>query len=107
MSKSLFKFIRISPIKTRLLANEVKGMNAELALARLQFSPNKSAKIIYKAISSAVANGDYEASDVIVKSCVVNSGPVLKRMRPRAKGRGVFIRKPTSHIFVEVIKRRV
>lgn len=105
MSKSLLRFIRVSPIKTRLLANELKGMNAEIALAKLQFTPNKAARLLYKVISSAIANGNYEASNVIIKSCVVNSGPVLKRMVPRARGRGTFIRKPTSHIFVEVIEK--
>lgn len=107
MSKSLLRFIRVSPTKARLLANEIKGMNAEVALARLQFTPNKAARIIYKVISSAVANGNYEASNVFIKSCTVNSGPVLRRMTPRARGRGTFIRKPTSHIFVEVTDKRV
>lgn len=107
MSKSLLKYIRVSPIKARLVAKEIKGMNAELALARLQFAPNKAARIIYKVIVSAIANGNHEASNVIVKSCLVNSGPVLKRMVPRARGRGVFIRKPTSHIFVEVVEKYV
>lgn len=107
MSKSLLKFIRVSPIKARLIAREVRGMNADIALAKLQFTPNKAARIIYKVISSAVANGNYEASNVIIKSCVVNAGPVLKRMIPRARGRGNIIRKPTSHIFIEVVEKNI
>lgn len=105
MSKSLLKFIRVSPIKARLIAREIKGMNAELALAKLQFTPNKAAKIIYKVMSSAIANGNHDASSVVVKSCIVNSGPVLKRMVPRARGRGNIIRKPTSHIFIEIVEQ--
>lgn len=104
MSKALLKYVRVSPIKARLVASEIKNMNAEFALATLQFSVNKASRIIYKVIASAVANGNHEASDVIIKSCIVNSGPVLKRMIPKARGRGAPIRKPTSHIFVEVVE---
>ncbi len=102
MSKAVLKFIRLSPTKARLIAREIQGMNAEVALASLEFMPNKSAKIIAKVVASAVANGDYEPEDVIITSCRVDKGPVLKRFIPRARGRATPIRKPTSHIYVEV-----
>ncbi len=104
MSKALIKFIRLSPTKARLIAREVQGMNAELAMASLKFMPNKGAKFIANAISSAVANGNFEPNEVVVKSCRVDAGSVLKRFRPRARGSASRIRKPTSHIFVEVAK---
>jgi large subunit ribosomal protein L22 len=104
MSKAILKFIRLSPIKARLIAREVQGMNAEFALASLDFMPNKGAKIISKVIASAVANGGFEPEEVIVSSCRVDKGPVLKRFKPRARGSASGIRKPTSHIFVEVSK---
>ncbi|MBZ7961683.1 50S ribosomal protein L22 [Campylobacter molothri] len=104
MSKALIKFIRLSPTKARLIAREVQGMNAELAMASLKFMPNKGAKYIANAISSAVANGGFEANEVIVKSCRVDAGAVLKRFRPRARGSASRIRKPTSHILVELAK---
>ncbi|EOJ1098546.1 50S ribosomal protein L22 [Campylobacter coli] len=107
MSKALIKFIRLSPTKARLIAREVQGMNAELAMASLKFMPNKGAKYIANAISSAVANGGFEANEVIVKSCRVDAGAVLKRFRPRARGSASRIRKPTSHILVEVVKAEV
>ncbi|HDZ4959596.1 TPA: 50S ribosomal protein L22 [Campylobacter jejuni] len=107
MSKALIKFIRLSPTKARLIAREVQGMNAELAMASLKFMPNKGAKYIANAISSAVANGGFEANEVIVKSCRVDAAAVLKRFRPRARGSASRIRKPTSHILVEVIKAEV
>lgn len=103
MSRALLRFIRLSPTKARLVAREVQGMNAELALASLEFTPNKAAKVIYKVIASAVANGSYEAKNVIVHSCRVDAGPVLRRFMPRARGRATPIRKPTSHVFVEVL----
>lgn len=104
MSRAIIKFIRLSPTKARLIANEVQGMNAELALASLSFMPNRGAKYIANAISSAVANGGFEPEEVVVKSCRVDVGPVLKRFRPRARGSASRIRKPTSHILVEVAK---
>ncbi|KUY35408.1 50S ribosomal protein L22 [Campylobacter jejuni HB-CJGB-XWM] len=82
-------------------------MNAELAMASLKFMPNKGAKYIANAISSAVANGGFEANEVIVKSCRVDAAAVLKRFRPRARGSASRIRKPTSHILVEVAKAEV
>ncbi|EAH9848483.1 50S ribosomal protein L22 [Campylobacter jejuni] len=107
MSKALIKFIRLSPTKARLIAREVQGMNAELAMASLKFMPNKGAKYIANAISSAVANGGFEANEVIVKSCRVDAAAVLKRFRPRARGSASRIRKPTSHILIEVVKAEV
>ena len=46
MSKSIIKFVRLSPTKARLIAREVQGMNAEFALASLSFMPNRGAKFI-------------------------------------------------------------
>lgn len=102
MSRALLRYIRLSPTKARLVAREVQGMNAELAIASLEFTPNKAARLISKVIASAVANGGYDAQEVVVTSCRIDAGPVLRRFMPRAKGRATPIRKPTSHILVEV-----
>jgi len=104
MGKAVLKFIRLSPTKARLVAKEVQGMNAEVALAALEFTPNKAAKVISKVIASAVANSEMEPEDMVVTSCRVDAGPVLKRFRPRARGSASGIRKPTSHILVTVDK---
>ena len=104
MARALLKFIRISPLKARLVAQQVQGMNAEVAMAALEFTPNKAAKIIYKVIASAVANADAEPEEMTITSCRVDRGPVLKRFKPRARGSASGIRKPTSHILVEVSK---
>ncbi len=102
MSKALLKFVRVSPTKARLIAREVQGMNAELALAALEFMPNKAAGIISKVIASAVANGDFEPEEVVITSCRVDKAAVMKRWRPRARGTATRIIKPTAHILVEV-----
>lgn len=105
MSKSLLKYIRLSPTKARLIAREVQGKNAEFVLASLEFTPNKAAKVIAKVLSSAIANGGYDPEEVVVKSCRVDSGPRLKRFMPRARGRATAIHKPTSHVYVEVARQ--
>lgn len=102
MSKALLRFVRLSPTKARLIAREIQGMNAEIALASLEFTPNKAARLIAKVLASAIANGNYEAGNVEIASCRIDTGPVLRRFTPRARGRATPIRKPTSHIFVEV-----
>ncbi len=102
MARALLKFIRVSPTKSRLIAREIQGMNAEEAIAALEFTPNKAAKIISKVVASAVANSGNDAGDCVITSCRVDNGPVLKRFRPRARGMASGIRKPTAHILVEV-----
>jgi len=102
MARALLKFVRVSPTKSRLIAREIQGMNAEEAIAALEFTPNKAAKIISKVVASAVANSSLEAEDCVITSCRVDNGPVLKRFRPRARGMASGIRKPTAHILVEV-----
>jgi large subunit ribosomal protein L22 len=102
MAKAILKFIRLSPTKARLIAREVQGMNAEYAIASLQFTPNKAAGIISKVIASAVANAGLDPADAVVVSARVDKGPVLKRFTPRARGSASPKHKPTAHIMIEV-----
>jgi large subunit ribosomal protein L22 len=104
MSNALLKYTRVAPDKARMIAREVQGMNAELALAALEFMPNKAARIISKVIASAVANGDFEPEEVVITSCRVDKAAVMKRWRPRARGTASRILKPTAHIMVTVAK---
>lgn len=95
---------RLSPQKTRLVVDMVRGKGVQEALNILKFSPQKAAAIVSKLVSSAVANAEQKGvSDVdrlFVKTISVDMGPVLKRFLPRAQGRATKIRKPTSHITV-------
>ena len=102
MAKAILKFIRLSPTTARLIAREVQGMNAEYAIASLQFTPNKAAGIISKVIASAVANAGLDPVDAVVVSARVDKGPVLKRFTPRARGSASPKHKPTAHIMIEV-----
>ena len=102
MARAILKYVRVSPIKARLIAKEVQGLNAEEALSKLEFMPNKAAKIIANVITSAVANAFLEANEAVIDKCVVDQGPRLRRFKPRARGRATRILKPTAHIIVEV-----
>ncbi|MBW2689336.1 MAG: 50S ribosomal protein L22 [Deltaproteobacteria bacterium] len=98
------KFVRLSPQKTRLIADMVRGKAVQEALNILKFSPQRPADILAKVVHSAVANAEQKGvSDVdrlFIKSLLIDQGPVLKRFMPRAQGRATQIRKPTSHITV-------
>ncbi len=103
-SSAKLTFARLSPRKTRLVVDMIRGRGVENALNILRFSPQPSAQLISKLIKSAVANAEQKGvSDVdkmIVKTIYVNEGTRLKRFLPRAMGRASRIRKPTSHIHV-------
>ncbi|RNC69363.1 MAG: 50S ribosomal protein L22 [Desulfuromonadales bacterium] len=103
-ARAKLSFARLSPRKTRLVVDMVRGKGIQDALTILRFSPQPSAKLVTKLLQSAVANAEQKgASDVdrlFVKIISVDAGPVLKRFTPRAMGRASKIRKPTSHITV-------
>lgn len=101
---------RLSPRKTRLVVDMVRGKGIQDALNTLRFSPQPSAKLILNLLKSAVANAEQKgASDIdrlYVKTIFVNGGAVLKRFLPRAMGRASKIRKPTSHISVVLAEKK-
>ena len=103
-------FARLSPRKTRLVVDMVRGKKIQDALNILKFSPQPSAKLVSKLLSSAVANAEQKGtSDVdrlFVKAISVDGGAVLKRFLPRAMGRASKIRKPTSHISVVLAEKK-
>ena len=100
------RFARISPQKARLIADEVRGMPVERALEILQFSTKKAAQIVRKVLESAVANAEHnEGADIDelkVSVIMVDEGPTMKRMKPRARGRADRIFKRTSHLTIRV-----
>jgi large subunit ribosomal protein L22 len=97
---------RISAQKTRLVADQIRGKAVGDALNILTFSPKKAAEILKKVLNSAIANAEHnDGADVDtlrVSTVYVDKGTSLKRMRPRAKGRGAGIEKQTCHIVLKV-----
>ena len=84
----------------------IKGKSVDSATAELSYLPKRAADPVLKLLKSAVANatnsGGGKASDLYVKNVTVDKGVVLKRMMPRAHGRGFPIHKHTSHIVLEL-----
>ena len=100
------KYMRISPQKVRLIVGAVKGKPVESGLNVLKFMPQKAAQMVEKVVRSAVANADQnpdiDVDLLVIKNIIVDEGPMLKRFRPRARGRASRILKRTSHITVIV-----
>ena|SRR5438034_1380884 len=98
------RFVRLAPRKARLVADQVRGLPIEDALALLRFSSRGAARDIRKLIESAAANAeanhDLVADDLMIQDIHVDEGPTLRRYRPRALGRATRINKRTSHIAV-------
>lgn len=97
---------RISAQKARLVTRQISGLSVDKALDILRLSPKKAAVLVRKVLESAIANAENnEGSDIDelrISEIYVNEGARLKRMRPRAKGRGNRILKPTCHITIKV-----
>ena len=100
------RYARTSAQKARLVADQVRGLSVDKALNILTFSPKKAAVLVKKVLESAIANAEHnEGADIDalrVATIMVEEGPSMKRIRPRAKGRADRILKRTAHITVVV-----
>lgn len=97
------------PRKMRLLADVIRGMQVEKALAILEFHPQHNAVPLAKLLKSAINNWEQKnngtsAADanLVVKTVFVDGGRVLKRMRPAPQGRGYRVRKRSNHVTIIV-----
>ena len=103
---AIFKNAHISPQKARLVANQIRNLSVAKATEILNFSVKKAAKLIKKALDSAIANAEHnngaDIDELFIKTIYVDKGIILKRIRARAKGRAGKITKPTCHIKVTV-----
>lgn len=104
--KAITRFVRMSSQKGQEVARLVQGMPVDEALAALDATPRKSARLIGKTLRSAVANAENNAeldrATLRVKQAVVTQGPTLRRFRARARGMASPIERPLSHIQVIV-----
>lgn len=100
------KFVRLSPQKARLVADQIRGLPVERAVELLAFSEKKAASVLKKVLESAIANAEHnEGADIDelhIRNVVVDQGPTYKRFKARARGRVNHIMKRTSHITLTV-----
>ena len=94
-----------SPRKMRIVADLVRGMQVEKALAILRFNPKEASRKLEKLLLSALANwqaknedASLEDADLIIKEIRVDSAAMLKRLRPAPQGRAHRIRKRSNHV---------
>jgi len=97
------------PRKMRLLADVIRGMEVEKALAILEHHPQHNATPLAKLLKSAISNWEQKNngasaadSSLVVKTVFVDGGRVLKRMRPAPQGRGYRVRKRSNHVTIIV-----
>ncbi len=106
VAKAVARYIRISPRKTRLVANYIKGKGVGEALAILSNLNKRSCEFIEEVLRSAISNAkrnpDIKEEALYISKLVVDKGPILKRYRAASMGRAVMIRHRMSHITVEL-----
>ena len=102
--KSINKNVRSSTKKLKTILKSIVGKKVDLAIRDLAFSEKRISKDIKKTISSAVANAEnnyqYDIDNLIVKEAYCGKQVVMKRFRPRAKGRASPIMKPYSNVTI-------
>ena len=102
--RAINKNVRSSPRKISLICNFIKGKKADIALRDLDFTRKKVAKEVSKTVKSAISNAEnnfqYDIDNLFVKEAYVGKSLVMKRYRPRAKGRASSIKKPFSRITI-------
>ena len=103
------KNYRAAPRKVRLLADFVRGKDAQKALAELKFVNKRHAPALVKVIASALANAkentDLDTSNLVISSIEVQEGKTMKRFRAGSNGRGLPLRKRLSHISVTLTEK--
>ena len=102
--KAVNRNVRSSPRKVNNLLKNIRGKKADIAIRDLSFARQRIAFEIKKTLQSAIANAEnnqqYDIDNLYVKEAYVGKSIVLKRFRPRAKGRASGIKKPYSNLTI-------
>jgi len=108
--RAINKNIRSSTRKIGLVLDYIRGKNVDTALRDLQFTRKKVAHDISKTVKSAVSNAEnnfqYDIDKLFIKDAYVGKSLVMKRFRPRAKGRAAGIKKPFSRLTIVLAERK-
>ncbi|CAG7603690.1 50S ribosomal protein L22 [Candidatus Vallotia tarda] len=104
--KAIHRGARISAQKTRLVADQIRGLPVDKALNILTFLPKKAAGILKKVLLSAIANAEHnqgaDIDSLKITTICIDKAASLKRFFARAKGRGNRIEKQSCHITVTI-----
>jgi large subunit ribosomal protein L22 len=102
--KAINKNVRSSPRKINNLLKSIRGKKVDIAIKDLSFARQRIAFEIKKTVQSAIANAEnnnqYDIDNLYIKEAYVGKSIVLKRFRPRAKGRASAIKKPYSNLTI-------
>lgn len=104
-ARAKLKNLNVAPRKVRLVADSIKGLHVQAALAHLDSMPQRSTHALAKLLKSAISNAKEQKMDedrLVIKSIRVDKGIVLKRAKARAKGRATLIEKKMSHVILEL-----
>ena len=102
-ARAIAKYVRMSPIKLKPVADLVRGKDINEALTILKFTPGKGAVAVEKVVKSALANADVKemnTDSLYVAEVYAHQGPTMKRWRAGSQGRASQILKRSSHIGV-------
>ena len=109
--KAINKNVRSSPRKINLLLQNIRGKKADIAIRDLSFARQRIAFDIKKTVQSALANAEnnnqYDIDNLYIKEAYVGKSIVLKRFRPRAKGRASAIKKPYSNLTIILSEKKI
>ena len=105
-ARAHLRYARIAPRKVSVVLDLIRGEDLDKALAILQYTPKAASELLYKLVKSAAANAEnnhgMDPSKLYVSAAYADAGMIIKRMRPRAHGRGYRINKRTSRITIVV-----
>lgn len=108
-ARATAKYIRVSPLKAKRVADLIRGKNLNDAIAILRLTGNKPARAMEKVVKSAAANAEnnhqMNVSKLYVYEVSANQGPIMKRMKAKSMGKGAIIKKRSSHLSV-VLKEK-
>ena len=108
-AKAIANTVRITPRKARLVIDLIRNKDVAEAKAILKLTNKQACEVVLKVLNSAVANAEHnnnmDVNNLYVSSCYVTDGIRMKRMLPRAKGRGDVILKRSCNITVVVSER--
>ena len=109
--KAINKNVRSGARKANLVLNFIKGKKADIAIRDLEFTRKKVAEDIKKTVKSAIANAEnnyqYDIDNLYIKEAYVGKSIVMKRFRPRAKGRASAIKKPFSRVTIVLEEKKM